>query len=140
MTDPEHPLRVLIAKPGLDGHDAGARAICRAIEDAGMVAFYTGLRQSPDAIAKAALAHRVDVVGLSILSGAHLLLTERVIEALRRHGAGGVVLIVGGNIPRADVPALQALGAASVFRTGTPFEEIVGYLRREARTARKVNQ
>lgn len=119
------PIRVLVAKPGLDGHDVGAKLVCRALMDAGMEVVYSGLRQSPQAIAKAALEEDVHVVGLSILSGAHVARSREVREAL----AGGVLLIVGGNIPRSDIGALQAEGVDAVFPTGTPFGEIVGFLR-----------
>jgi methylmalonyl-CoA mutase C-terminal domain/subunit len=134
MTDSARPIRVLVAKPGLDGHDTGAKLICRALMDAGMQAFYTGLRQSPDAIAEAAREHKVDVVGLSILSGAHLSLVRKVVEALERSGMANVLLIVGGNIPENDVHALQEAGVAGVFPTGTPFAAIVEFLHREVTT------
>lgn len=122
-------IRVLIAKPGLDGHDVGAKLVCRALMDAGMEVIYTGLRQSPEAIARAAAQEGVDAVGLSVLSGAHVPLTRRVAEQLRKVGAGDALLIVGGNIPRADAQVLHDLGAAAVFPTGTPFDAIVSFLR-----------
>jgi len=122
-------IRVLIAKPGLDGHDVGAKLVCRALMDAGMEVIYTGLRQSPEAIARAAAQEGVDAVGLSVLSGAHLPLTRRVAAELRRAGVDDALLIVGGNIPKADAAALQESGAAAVFPTGTPFEAIVEFLR-----------
>lgn len=133
MPDPR-PLRVLIAKPGLDGHDVGAKLVCRALMEAGMEVVYTGLRQSPEAIARAAQQEDVDVVGLSILSGAHVPLTRRVAAALAAAGVAGVTLVVGGNVPPRDRPALEALGVSAVFGTDTPFEEIVGFLRGRART------
>jgi methylmalonyl-CoA mutase, C-terminal domain len=127
----EHKTRVLVAKPGLDGHDVGAKLVCRALMDAGMEVVYTGLRQSPEAIAKAAVDEAVDVVGLSILSGAHLPLSRKVRSCLDARGAGDVVLVVGGNIPRRDVPELEALGVSRAFPTGSRFEEVVAYLRQE---------
>lgn len=131
MSATTRPLRVLIAKPGLDGHDVGAKVVCRALIDAGMEVIYTGLRQSPEQIAEAALQEDVDVVGVSILSGAHLPLSERVLEELRKRDLTEVLFIAGGNIPRKDHAAMTALGVDGVFPTGTPFEEIVGFLQRE---------
>ncbi len=122
-------IRILVAKPGLDGHDVGAKLVCRALMDAGMEVIYTGLRQSPEAIARAAAQEAVDAVGLSVLSGAHVPLTRRVAEELREVGAGDALLIVGGNIPRADTRVLRDLGVAAVFPTGTTFETIVDFLR-----------
>ena len=121
------PIRVLVAKPGLDGHDVGAKLVCRALMDAGMEVVYTGLRQSPEAIAAAALQEGVDLVGLSILSGAHLPLCRKVVEQLTERGLD-VPWIVGGNIPRGDHAALAEMGAVGVFNTGTPFEEIVQFV------------
>ena len=129
----EKRIRVLIAKPGLDGHDVGAKLICRALMDAGMEVIYTGLRQSPAAIAKAALEEDVDVVGLSILSGAYLPLCQKVKEELDARGAGEAILLVGGNIPARDHEALKALGVHGIFPTGTPFERIVDFVREHAR-------
>ena len=127
------PIRVLVAKPGLDGHDVGAKLVCRALMEAGMEVVYTGLHQSPERIAEAAVQEDVDVVGLSILSGAHLPLCRRVAEALRARGAGDRTWVVGGNVPRGDYGALAAMGAAAVFPTATPFEEIVAFVRGRAR-------
>ena len=127
------PLRVLIAKPGLDGHDVGAKIVCRALMEAGMEVIYTGLRRSPDAIAAAAAQEDVDVVGLSTLSGAHIPLTRRVIEALEKSGASGPLLIVGGNIPSRDHESLRQLGVSGIFPTGTALDEIVDFVSREAR-------
>jgi methylmalonyl-CoA mutase C-terminal domain/subunit len=126
----ETKIRVLVAKPGLDGHDVGAKLVCRALMAAGMEVIYTGLRQSPEAIARTALAESVDVVGLSILSGAHLPLSEKVIAKLRDSGLSEVPVVVGGNIPARDVAALEALGVAAVFPTGTPFDTIVSDVRK----------
>ena len=125
---PQERIRVLVAKPGLDGHDVGAKLICRALAEAGMEVVYTGLRQSPEAIARAAVQEDVDVVGLSILSGAHLPLTSKVIDRLAEAGCGALV-VVGGTIPRRDIPALEKLGVAAVFPTGTRFEQIVRFVR-----------
>ncbi len=121
------PIRVLVAKPGLDGHDVGAKLVCRALMEAGMEVVYTGLRQSPEAIAAAALQEGVDLVGLSILSGAHLPLCQKVKHQLSERGLD-VPWIVGGNIPRGDHATLAEMGAARVFNTGTPFEEIVQFV------------
>lgn len=125
----EAKIRVLVAKPGLDGHDVGAKIVCRALRDAGMEVIYSGLRQSPEAIATAARDEAVDVVGLSILSGAHLSLCRNVRNCLGQHGVDDVLLVAGGNIPRKDHSKLEAMGVAAVFQTGTPFEEIVGFLK-----------
>jgi methylmalonyl-CoA mutase C-terminal domain/subunit len=117
--------RVLIAKPGLDGHDRGAKVVAQALRDAGLEVLYTGLKRTPEEIVQAAIQEDVDVVGLSILSGAHLPLTRRVVEALRAQGAGDVKVVVGGIIPPRDVAALAALGAHRVFPMGTPLPDIV---------------
>jgi len=123
---------VLVAKPGLDGHDVGAKLVCRALMAAGMEVVYSGLRQSPEAIARTALEESVDVVGLSILSGAHLPLCEKVIAKLRESGLSDVPVVVGGNIPSRDNAALEKLGVAAVFPTGTQFETIVEFVRKRA--------
>jgi methylmalonyl-CoA mutase C-terminal domain/subunit len=128
----ESKIRVLVAKPGLDGHDVGAKLVCRALMAAGMEVVYSGLRQSPEAIARTALEESVDVVGLSILSGAHLPLCEKVIAKLRESGLEDVPVVVGGNIPSRDNTALQKLGVAAVFPTGTNFETIVEFVRKRA--------
>ena len=121
--------RVLIAKPGLDGHDRGAKIVARALRDAGFEVIFTGIRQRVAAIVAIAVQEDVAVVGLSILSGAHLALTRAAIEGLRAAGAGDIAVIVGGTIPPADVPRLRAAGAAAVFPTGTPLEAIVAETR-----------
>jgi methylmalonyl-CoA mutase C-terminal domain/subunit len=121
--------RILIAKPGLDGHDRGAKLIARALRDVGFEVIYTGLRQIPEAIAKAAVEEDVAVVGLSILSGAHVSLTRRVAEALRAHDARDIHLLVGGTIPRSDISRLLAAGAAAVFPTGSPLEQVIATFR-----------
>lgn len=122
-------IRVLVAKPGLDGHDVGAKLVCRALIEAGMEVIYTGLRQSPEAIAQAAVQESVDVVALSILSGAHLPLCAKVAKQLAAHGLASVPWIVGGNVPARDHAALHALGAAAVFPTGTPLADVVAFVR-----------
>jgi methylmalonyl-CoA mutase C-terminal domain/subunit len=122
-------IRVLIAKPGLDGHDRGAKIIARALRDAGMEVVYTGLRQTPEMIAEAALQEDVHVVGLSILSGAHMTLVPRVVEMLRAQGQGQVRLFVGGIIPDDDLPKLKALGVEDVFGPGASTETIVARVR-----------
>jgi methylmalonyl-CoA mutase C-terminal domain/subunit len=122
-------IRVLIAKPGLDGHDRGAKVIARALRDSGMEVIYTGLRQTPEMIAEAALQEDVDVVGLSILSGAHGELVPRVLDLLREKGLGNVKVLVGGIVPEADIPALKAAGVAAVFGPGTPTAEVAEAIR-----------
>jgi methylmalonyl-CoA mutase C-terminal domain/subunit len=124
----EKRVRILFAKPGLDGHDVGAKLVCRALVDAGMEVIYTGLRQTPEQIACAALQEAPDVVGLSVLSGTHLLLTRKVLEAFEAQGAGHPLVIVGGNIPGSDHAALTEMGVEGIFPTGTPFEDIVSFL------------
>ena len=121
--------RVVVAKPGLDGHDRGAKTITRALRDHGFEVIYTGIRQRIEDIASIAVKEDVAVVGLSILSGAHLSLTTRTIEALRAADAGDIAVIVGGTIPHADVPKLLSAGAAAVFPTGTPLEVLVRDIR-----------
>lgn len=118
-------MKVLIAKPGLDGHDRGAKVVAQALRDAGMEVVYTGLKRTPEEIIAEAIQEDVDVVGLSILSGAHLPLTRRVIEGLRAAGADDIRVVVGGTIPPRDVEPLKALGASAVFPMGTPLTDIV---------------
>ncbi len=129
------PIRVLVGKPGLDGHDRGAKVVARALRDAGMEVIYTGLHQTPEEIVEAALQEDVDVVGLSILSGAHNTLVPRVIELLRTQGMDDVQVMVGGIIPEADAQALRQLGVVAVFGPGTETEEIVRFTRSCARGA-----
>jgi methylmalonyl-CoA mutase C-terminal domain/subunit len=124
-------LRVLIAKPGLDGHDRGAKVIARALRDAGMEVIYTGLRQTPEMVVEAALQEDVDGVGLSILSGAHMTLVPRVIEGLRQAGLGHVKVFVGGIVPDEDVPALKELGVAGVFGPGTSTDVVIDFVRQQ---------
>jgi methylmalonyl-CoA mutase C-terminal domain/subunit len=123
------PLRVLIAKPGLDGHDRGAKVIARALRDAGFEVIYTGIRQTPEMIAEAALQEDVDAIGLSILSGAHMTLFPRIITELRTRGLDDVVIWAGGIIPAADIPALQAMGVRAIFGPGSPTTETIEFLR-----------
>jgi methylmalonyl-CoA mutase C-terminal domain/subunit len=125
----EQTIRVLIAKPGLDGHDRGAKVIARALRDAGMEVIYTGLRQTPEMIAEAALQEDVDVVGLSVLSGAHMALVPRIRSVMDAAGLEDVPLIIGGIIPDADRAALEAMGVRGVFGPGTNTEDIVRYIR-----------
>ena len=122
-------IRVVVAKPGLDGHDRGAKIIARALRDAGMEVIYTGLRQTPEMIAEAALQEDVSVVGLSILSGAHMALVPRILELLRANGLDDVSLFLGGIIPDEDVPALKAMGVAGIFGPGTSTEAVVAAVR-----------
>jgi methylmalonyl-CoA mutase, C-terminal domain len=121
--------RVLVAKPGLDGHDRGAKIVARTLRDAGFEVIYTGIRQRIEDIVSIALQEDVALVGLSILSGAHVALTARTIEALRAADAGDIVVVVGGTIPQADVPKLLSAGAAAVFPTGTSLDELVAKVR-----------
>lgn len=121
--------RVLIAKPGLDGHDRGAKYIAKALRDAGMEVVYTGIRQTPDEIARVAVQEDVDLVGLSLLSGAHLELFPRVLDALRAHGGGDIPVIGGGVIPDADIPQLEALGVRKIFTPGSRVEEMIACIR-----------
>ena len=122
-------IRVVIAKPGLDGHDRGAKIIARALRDAGMEVIYTGLHQTPEQIAETAIQEDADAVGISILSGAHMTLVPRILELLRAEGADDVLVVVGGTIPADDVVALKAQGVAEVFTPGAPTSEIVEFLR-----------
>ncbi|MBM3947982.1 MAG: cobalamin B12-binding domain-containing protein [SAR202 cluster bacterium] len=131
-----HTIRVLVAKPGLDGHDRGAKVVARALRDAGMEVIYTGIRQTPENIVEAALQEDVDVIGLSILSGAHLELFPRIFEGLKKHGMDDVVVVAGGIIPDQDRIALEAMGVRAVFGPGTPTPEIADFIRR-AVAARK---
>jgi methylmalonyl-CoA mutase C-terminal domain/subunit len=129
----QQKIRVLIAKPGLDGHDRGAKVVARALRDAGMEVIYTGLRQTPEMIAEAALQEDVDVIGLSVLSGAHMALLPRVVELLRENGMSDVLVIVGGIIPDEDEPSLKEAGVQGVFGPGTLTEDIVTFIRENAR-------
>jgi methylmalonyl-CoA mutase C-terminal domain/subunit len=123
------PLRVVIAKVGLDGHDRGAKVIARALRDAGMEVIYTGLHQTPEQIVETAIQEDADAVGISILSGAHMTLVPRTVDLLRERGAGDVLVVVGGTIPGEDVEELKRLGVAEVFTPGAPTGDIVTFLR-----------
>jgi methylmalonyl-CoA mutase C-terminal domain/subunit len=125
-------IRVVIAKPGLDGHDRGAKIIARALRDAGMEVIYTGLHQTPEQIVETALQEDADAVGISILSGAHMTLVPMILEGLRDHGLDDVLVVVGGTIPRDDVVALKEQGVAEIFTPGAPVSEIVDFLRETA--------
>ncbi len=128
----DHRIRVLVAKPGLDGHDRGAKVIARALRDAGMEVIYTGLRQTPEMIVNAALQEDVQVIGLSILSGAHNAIVPRIMELLRERRMEDVVVIVGGIIPDADAAELKKQGVAAVFQPGASLREIVSFIRSSA--------
>ena len=129
----EKKIRVLVAKPGLDGHDRGAKVIARALRDAGMEVIYTGLRQTPEMIVNASLQEDVDVIGLSILSGAHLAIVPRVIDLMKQHKMDDVIVVVGGIIPDQDIEALTKAGVAGIFIPGTPMDEIVQFIRKNVR-------
>ena len=129
-------IRVVVAKPGLDGHDRGAKIIARALRDAGMEVIYTGLHQTPEQIVETALQEDADAVGLSILSGAHMTLVPRVVELLREQEAGDIVVVVGGTIPKADIEELKRQGVAEVFTPGAPVSEIVDFLREKVPVTR----
>jgi methylmalonyl-CoA mutase C-terminal domain/subunit len=126
-------IRVVIAKPGLDGHDRGAKVIARALRDAGMEVIYTGLRQTPEQIVGAALQEDADVIGLSILSGAHNHICPRVMQLLSERGLGDVLVVVGGIIPDVDVPALRAIGIEGIFRPGASMQDIVDFIQARVR-------
>ncbi len=125
----ERKIRVLVAKPGLDGHDRGAKVIARALRDAGMEVIYTGLRQTPEMIVSASLQEDVDVIGLSILSGAHNAIVPRIMELLKQNHVDDVLVLVGGTIPEQDVDLLKKAGVAGIFGPGTPMDEIVQFIR-----------
>jgi methylmalonyl-CoA mutase C-terminal domain/subunit len=126
-------IRVVIAKPGLDGHDRGAKVIARALRDAGMEVIYTGLRQTPEQIVSAALQEDADVIGLSILSGAHNHVCPRVMDLLKQRGMDDVIVLVGGIIPDVDIPKLHEIGVKGVFLPGTPMQAIVDFIHANAR-------
>ena len=125
----ERKIRVVIAKPGLDGHDRGAKIIARALRDAGMEVIYTGLHQTPEQIVETAIQEDADAVGISILSGAHMTLVPKILEGLKENGVDDVVVVVGGTIPKPDVEELKSQGVAEVFTPGAPVSEIVDFLR-----------
>ena len=129
----EKKIRVLVAKPGLDGHDRGAKVIARALRDAGMEVIYTGLRQTPEMIVEAAIQEDVDVIGMSILSGAHMTLFPRVMKLLAENGLEDVLVVAGGIIPDDDVPALKGIGIAGIFGPGTSTEETISFVKENVR-------
>jgi|SRR5687768_12985949 methylmalonyl-CoA mutase C-terminal domain/subunit len=133
-------IRVVIAKPGLDGHDRGAKVIARALRDAGMEVIYTGLRQTPEQIVGAALQEDADVIGLSILSGAHMHICPRVMELLREQGMTDVRVVVGGIIPDVDIPRLNEIGITGIFLPGTPMDTVVQFITRHARARTPVGE
>jgi methylmalonyl-CoA mutase C-terminal domain/subunit len=126
-------IRVVIAKPGLDGHDRGAKVIARALRDAGMEVIYTGLRQTPEQIVGAALQEDADVIGMSILSGAHMHICPRVMELLKDKGLGDVLVVVGGIIPDVDIPKLQGMGIRGIFLPGSPMQQIIDFINTNVR-------
>ncbi|MFW9985694.1 MAG: cobalamin B12-binding domain-containing protein [Candidatus Odinarchaeota archaeon] len=130
MTESERKIRVLVAKPGLDGHDRGAKVVARALRDAGFEVIYTGLRQTPEQIAEAALQEDVDVIGLSILSGAHMRLFPEIMKLLKEKGIDDVLVIAGGIIPEEDIKPLKKMGIKAIFGPGTPTGEIVEFIRK----------
>jgi methylmalonyl-CoA mutase C-terminal domain/subunit len=134
---PEQPIRVLVAKPGLDGHDRGAKVVARALRDAGMEVIYTGIRQTPEMIAEAAVQEDVDVVGLSILSGAHLDLFPRIVELLRERGKDDVLLVCGGIIPDEDIPTLKQMGFEGIFGPGTLTQDLVKFVQDQSARRRE---
>ncbi|HEY8996821.1 MAG TPA: cobalamin B12-binding domain-containing protein [Edaphobacter sp.] len=131
MTNP--PIRVLVAKPGLDGHDRGAQVVARALRDAGMEVIYTGLRQTPEMIVTAAIQEDVDCIGLSILSGAHHAIVPRIASLLREQHADDILLVLGGTIPEEDFPRMQQSGVAAIFGPGTPLDTTVQFIRDHVR-------
>ncbi len=130
---PDRRIRVIVAKPGLDGHDRGAKIVARALRDAGMEVIYTGLRQTPEQIANAALQEDVDVIGVSILSGAHNTIIPRLCQLLRDAGMEDVLVIVGGIVPDEDIPGLKKAGVAAVFQPGATTQEIVDFIRSQVK-------
>ena len=133
MTESERKIRVLVAKPGLDGHDRGAKVVARAMRDAGFEVIYTGLRQTPEQVAEAALQEDVDVIGLSILSGAHMRLFPEIMKLLKEKGIDDVLVIAGGIIPEEDIKPLKKMGIKAIFGPGTPTTEIVEFIRKNIR-------
>jgi methylmalonyl-CoA mutase C-terminal domain/subunit len=136
MSSTEKKIKVLIAKPGLNGHDRGAKVVARALRDAGMEVIYTGLRQTPEQIVETAIQEDVDVIGLSILSGAHMTLLPRVTQLLKEKGIDDVLVIAGGIIPTEDVPKLKEAGIAEVFGPGTPLQTIIEFIRKNVKRKR----
>ncbi len=135
----DQKIRILIAKPGLDGHDRGAKVIARALRDAGMEVIYTGLRQTPEMIVEAAMQEDVDAIGLSILSGAHNTLLPRVLELLKQNGLEDILVFAGGIIPDEDVPALKAIGIRGIFGPGTNTDDVVTFIREQVQAQRSTS-
>ena len=135
---PEKKIRVLIAKPGLDGHDRGAKVICRALRDAGMEVIYTGLRRTPEEIVSAAIQEDADLIGLSILSGAHPILFPRIIKLLKEKGAEDIPVIAGGIIPEKDISRMKKVGIREIFLPGTSTQDIVGWIREHIEKGKKI--
>jgi methylmalonyl-CoA mutase C-terminal domain/subunit len=135
MADEQRKIRVLVAKPGLDGHDRGAKVVARALRDAGMEVIYTGLRQTPEMIVDAALQEDVDVIGLSILSGAHMALVPRIFELMKANSLDDVIVVIGGIVPDDDVPILKSMGISEVFGPGATMQSIVDHIRKVVPTA-----
>jgi methylmalonyl-CoA mutase C-terminal domain/subunit len=133
QTDSKPPIRVLVAKPGLDGHDRGAKVIARALRDAGMEVIYTGLRQTPEMVVNAAIQEDVDCIGLSILSGAHNVIVPRILALLKERDALDILVVLGGTIPEQDIEPLKAAGVAAVFGPGTTLETTVSFIRDHVR-------
>ena len=129
MAEGSRKIRVVVAKPGLDGHDRGAKIIARALRDAGMEVIYTGLHQTPEQIVETVIQEDADAVGLSILSGAHMTLVPRIVDGLKNEGADDVILVVGGTIPNDDIPELKELGVSEIFTPGASVQAIVDYIR-----------
>ena len=127
-------IRVLVAKPGLDGHDRGAKIIARAFRDAGFEVIYTGLRQTPEQVVSAALQEDVDVIGLSVLSGAHMTLVPRILELMKKEKLDDVLVVIGGIIPDPDIPKLKTLGVSEVFQPGASTDDIIKYIRKHVRS------
>ena len=134
----QETIRVLVAKPGLDGHDRGAKVIARALREAGMEVIYTGLRQSPEMIVEAALQEDVDVIGLSILSGSHMELFPIIVKGLKRKGMKDVLIVAGGIIPEEDVPALKKIGIEAIFRPGSRTQDVVDFIKKAIARKRQV--
>jgi methylmalonyl-CoA mutase, C-terminal domain len=130
---PERKIRILIAKPGLDGHDRGAKVMAHALRDAGMEVIYSGLHQTVPSIVKMALEEDVDVIGLSIMSGAHIPIARRLMELIKKEGMDTVMVVVGGVIPTRDIPTLQEIGVKGVFPGGTPFEKSIAFIKENVR-------
>ncbi|MBW1690451.1 MAG: methylmalonyl-CoA mutase [Deltaproteobacteria bacterium] len=130
---PERKIRILIAKPGLDGHDRGAKVMAHALRDAGMEVIYSGLHQTVPSIVKMAVQEDVDVIGLSVMSGAHVPIARKLMELIRKEGLDNVMVVVGGVIPTKDIPTLKEIGVQGVFPGGTPFEESITFIREHAR-------